>query len=404
MRKQIILVVAAAWCAAALADTTVTRGPVVLMNGTKIVPPEFTGPLAIDECHAKADSVLKEQTEVTKKAQRRFCRIQYDSKWTVPISPAMPPGMAAVDRTKLMTRAAGFSTVRIGPGQDPLDPATTSAGDFRMVCLPSHMNFDDPIVYPGQVDKSHLHLYFGNTGTNAFTTTTTIANSGNSTCSGGIANRSSYWVPPVIDTRTGTPIVPRDMMVYYKWINGIPNKTIEPFPVGLRMIAGNAPTNTASQPDYMVKYRWACVDMRTSEGLPGPIQSIPASCAAGNEVWVNLAYPNCWDGVNLDSPNHRSHMAYSEGDACPTSHPVHLPDLAFNIHYPVTALDDVSRWRLSSDMYAEPAPGGYSMHGDVMMGWVPEIMEQMVQNCLRSHKDCHVDNIGNAQRLIGPSE
>jgi hypothetical protein len=97
-------------------------------------------------------------------------------------------------------------------------------------------------------------------------------------------------------------------------------------------------------------------------------------------------------------------MAYSEGDACPSSHPVHLPDLAFNIHYPVTALDDVSRWRLSSDMYPEPAPGGYSMHGDVMMGWVPEIMEQMVQNCLRVHKDCHVDNIGNAQRLISPFE
>lgn len=40
-----------------------------------------------------------------------------------------------------------------------------------------------------------------------------------------------------------------------------------------------------------------------------------------------------WDGVNLDSPDHKSHMAYPidnfQGGNCPASHPVHLVSLFY---------------------------------------------------------------------------
>ena len=63
------------------------------------------------------------------------------------------------------------------------------------------MSFDDPIVFPGQPGRSHLHTFFGNTGANADSTAESIRGTGNSTCRGGIANRSSYWVPTLIDIR-----------------------------------------------------------------------------------------------------------------------------------------------------------------------------------------------------------
>lgn len=48
-----------------------------------------------------------------------------------------------------------------------------------------------------------------------------------------------------------------------------------------------------------------------------------------------MFFPSCWDGVNLDSADHKSHMAYpiqnyNSGD-CPASHPVHLVSLFYEM-------------------------------------------------------------------------
>ncbi len=54
--------------------------------------------------------------------------------------------------------------------------------------------------------RTHLHTFYGNTGVNANSNQASILGAGNSTCSGGIENRSSYWAPTVIDTATNRPI------------------------------------------------------------------------------------------------------------------------------------------------------------------------------------------------------
>jgi hypothetical protein len=43
---------------------------------------------------------------------------------------------------------------------------------------------------------------------------------------------------------------------------------------------------------------------RTGETLDFPKRP----CKAG--IMVNVRFPTCWDGVNLDSPDHMSHVAY----------------------------------------------------------------------------------------------
>src|SRR4051812_30942850 len=40
-------------------------------------------------------------------------------------------------------------------------------GFFATLCRFSHEAPDDPIVFPGQAGKSHLHTFFGNTTTSA---------------------------------------------------------------------------------------------------------------------------------------------------------------------------------------------------------------------------------------------
>lgn len=53
--------------------------------------------------------------------------------------------------------------------------------------------------------------------------------------------------------------------------------------------------------------------------------------------------PSCWDGKNLDSPNHQDHVAYptsgpanflSLGGSCPSTHPIRIPQLMYGKLWP----------------------------------------------------------------------
>jgi hypothetical protein len=272
--------------------------------------------------------------------------------------------------------------------------ASDGTGAFRTVCDFSHMAFDDPIAYPGQPGRSHLHAFFGNTGANANSTAASIASSGNSTCRGGIVNRTSYWVPAMIDTRDGTPRKPSSSNFYYKTgYGGVVPSTVQAFPEGLRMIAGDMKNASPGGVNDAMPFGYSCNDGSMSG------RSIP-NCAVGNPVVQHIYFPQCWDGVNLDSPDHKSHMAYpTGGKGCPSSHPKALPEVTFNIVYEVTEANSPLRWRLSSDDYSSSLPGGYSGHGDWFNGWRPEIMDAFIKNCDRTALDCHSHLLGDGRAL-----
>jgi len=115
----------------------------------------------------------------------------------------------------------------------------------------------------------------------------------------------------------------------------------------------------------------------------------------------SIEFPQCWDGVNLDSPNHKSHMAYGAGWpdlGCPSSHPVPLAQITQNFRYRVPT-GGMASWRLSSDMYSGPA--GYSGHADWMNGWDPAVFQRVVTNCYRRGLDCQMNLLGDGQMLLG---
>lgn len=263
-------------------------------------------------------------------------------------------------------------------------------GNFRTVCDPSHFSFDDPIVFPGQVGRSHMHLFFGNTGTTANSTEASIRDTGNSTCRGGTVNRSAYWVPALIDTATNLPRVPIESNFYYKsGYLGVNPIDIHPMPAGLRMIAGSA-ANTAD-PGFGSPYTWVCHNAGTNRGPTVP------DCAVGDQVEMSISFPQCWDGQNLDSPDHKSHMAYARGAGCPASHPVALPEVSFHVLYPVTSAGQTAGWRLSSDNYSGPA--GYSAHADWFNGWKQEISDTWGRECVKAARDCHSHLLGDGRAI-----
>ena len=271
-------------------------------------------------------------------------------------------------------------------------------GQFRIPCGYSHMAFDDPIVYPGRPGAAHLHTFFGNTGTNASSTEQSIRDTGSSTCLGGTINRTAYWVPSMIDTATGKPIVPDFAVFYYKQGYTLtPSSAIKPMPAGLRMIAGDPTSSKPGSPGT----RFKCIaGPNNSNDQYG--SAIP-NCDVGALLYQEVFFPQCWDGRNLDSPDHKSHMSYvvqvSGGYACPSTHPVALPQVTFNIAYTVQTPGAARAWRLASDTYDTSLPGGYSSHGDWFNGWKKDVSDRWNADCVQTSKDCHAHLLGDGQMM-----
>jgi hypothetical protein len=297
------------------------------------------------------------------------------------------------------------STFRVQPfvTDNPASlPGPSDIGSFRVPCAYSHMAFDDPIIFPGKQGASHLHTFFGNRSADFASTTESLLAANASTCAGGTVNLSSYWMPAMVNTVTRRALVPTEFMVYYKkGYNGLLNAEITIPPNGLRMIGGRSATATAiTDADFFTVARFSC------DG--GAWQNTIPACAAGHQLHTSLDFPNCWDGKNLDSPDHRSHMASTQGQPardgqaewrCPASHPVPIPQITVNTTYTVEAGADASQYRLASDMYEAGKPGGITHHADVWIAWNEDIKATFVKRCINAGFDCHAYLLGDGRTL-----
>lgn len=346
----------------------------------------------------RVDKIITDANQAENAMQRVMAeakRLKADlAKPPVVVPPVVIPPhhglLPFINNSKIPAPVAGATVPRIQATTYVMNATPDGTGQFRTECTFSHMNYDDPIVYPGQKDKSHLHTFFGNTGANYASTQASLETTGGSTCNGGTANRTGYWVPAIIDTKDGTPIKPDGIMIYYKtgYIRG---DDVQPFPAGLRMVSGDM-KSTGPQ----TYQNWLCTsaagDKQTSHA------AIPADCPAGYTVTASINFPFCWDGVNLDSPDHKSHMSWhvwnGTRSVCPATHPVELPMITENVKYKVTEAGAPARWRLSSDNYGTDKPGGFSLHGDWFNGWDAKVQALWVKNCLQGNKDCHLDLLG----------
>lgn len=323
-------------------------------------------------------------------------------------SPDTVTAATAVERYDDIADPPGaFDANTVALGGVPEDMSWEPSGNFRSFCSFSHLNYDDPIVDPGDEGASHLHMFFGNAGTDAASTYESLRTTGESTCEGGILNRTGYWMPAVLQGSGDSTrvVVPDFFLVYYKGNSGLADPaaqqaeiaSIPSYPDGLRMIAGYNTTDAAGN-GAQDAHDWYCAaggDKRAT---------IPTDCGSGTQVIAAIPFPSCWDGVHLDSPDHRSHMAYGERDPdtginqCPATHPVHLPELTEFAYFTVT--DEVASWRLVSDGHYGTEPGG-SFHADWFGGWSNQAMDLWRQHCINEMRNCNGGDLGNGTGLRG---
>ncbi|KAL7530937.1 hypothetical protein ACHAWF_003572 [Thalassiosira exigua] len=178
---------------------------------------------------------------------------------------------------------------------------------FRNDFLPVGHVRTDPVISQNCL-SDHVHSFYGPLLLHPSVTFDDLHASDPTLSSGNIEeNQSLYWHPAVYHvTGDGSKTLQESEMttVYYVWVPG----STRAFPPGFRMIA---PDEEVFQP----------------EGIT------PGQC----EMELSISFPSCWDGVNLDSPDHTSHVAFPSGEEkdapCPGSPPVRIPRLDFFIRW-----------------------------------------------------------------------
>lgn len=303
-------------------------------------------------------------------------------------------------------------------GSMRLPPSNTPdvVGAFRFLCGPGQISFDDPIVYPGQSGKAHLHQFFGNLDANAYSTYASLRRSGESTCMNAL-NRSAYWMPAMLDGK-GNVVRPDYVSIYYKR-----RPASDPFctaaakgcvgiPRGLRFIFGWDQTRPSEpQPENTVRFNFKCIENGHPVSATFPTMVEPMKvCRAGRQLNAVINTPQCWDGVNLDSADHRSHLAEMKRDAstgyelkCPTTHPYLIPQFTMGVVYSIEAGDDPSSWYLSSDHMLPNMVPGASFHSDYFEGWEDSIRLRWEAGCIDKMLNCSDGDLGDGQIMTrGP--
>lgn len=265
---------------------------------------------------------------------------------------------AAVGLTR-SDREASAALTGLGPqGRVP---------QFIVECGWSHSATDDPIVHPDQPGHSHQHDFFGNADADADATLAQLLE-GDTTCQNQ-RDTAAYWAPALL--LDGTPLPPTGSVAYYRPGPGVEPASVRPYPPGLMMIAGDG---TAAEAQPVMVAAWHC-------GASPVLESEPPTCPPTAPLGVRIGFPDCWDGEHLDSADHRSHVARSAGGRCPEDHPVPIPQLIFEVHYPLTG----------EPAGLELASGGLvGVHADFLNSWDQAALEREVRVCLNGAKVCGV--------------
>ncbi|EIW72958.1 hypothetical protein TREMEDRAFT_24256, partial [Tremella mesenterica DSM 1558] len=251
----------------------------------------------------------------------------------------------------------------------------------------------DPVVSPGQI-SSHVHIISG--GSNfADSMTYASTQAGKCTTAPVSVDKSNYWIPMLYyysPSNQSYQAIPASFMNAYYLPRPGKSGIVQAFPDGLRMISGNPNRRTfdpTSPADLAITF--VCLDysgQHTNDPDWAQRNSFfDHNCPQGMRAQVN--FPNCWDGINLDSSDHSSHMAWPSGGVdggdCPDSHPVHLVSLfyefIFNVqNFPFNPTPNPT-W-----VFANGDTTGYGLHADFINGWPTlvngtNILQQAINDC-----------------------
>jgi hypothetical protein len=213
-----------------------------------------------------------------------------------------------------------------------------SRGTFTERCGTNENHHNNPanfIVAPGNANGAHHdHDYVGNTSTDGNSTNESLAAAG-TTCRNGDKS-TFYW--PVLRVRdnnnsgnfteaenphnVGTILQPDSAVL--QWRGNAASKVVA-MPEFIRIITGDAKANVNGGANGNAK--WTCTGFVNRFTTKYPI------CPSGSRIVRVLDFPSCWDGVNTDSANHRTHVVFPAANGACAQGFKAIPQLRMTLTY-----------------------------------------------------------------------
>ncbi|KAG9234208.1 hypothetical protein BJ875DRAFT_504869 [Amylocarpus encephaloides] len=262
--------------------------------------------------------------------------------------------------------------------------ASQATAFFRLPCAaPIVIQRADPVVNPGMV-SSHVHTIMGGNG---FGFEMDFASTQKSTCSSCTVKEdmSNYWVPTLYYkgpdgkftevTQTGGATI-----YYLQRTDSLdpeyPHLTA--FPNDLRMVAGDPFLRSYKDTPAQNAVTFACLGTGTPEfhGFPD------INCPDG--LRAQVFFPSCWNGKDMDSPNHKSHLAYPAGmdhGACPKSHPKRFISIFYEVIFNTPKFADKWHGKEQPFFVSNGDPTGYGYHADFVNGWKEGVLQKAINDC-----------------------
>jgi len=302
---------------------------------------------------------------------------------------------------------------------------------LRFGCTQLVVERTDPIVNPGAIYTPHMHQIIGGNSFNITMDPDTHDPGKMSTCTTCKfkEDKSNYWTAIIMykskdgkymrvpTTGNGGPQGKLEhagkggMDLYY-----IPRTQgkVTAFQQGFRMIAGDAgQTDPSKVGRNKLCYRcWP--DSNENRFVGG------APCSGGDSVEIpksrdckmmrqTLIFCDCWNGKDLDSANHQDHVAYSTnfmgangGGSCPSSHPVAIPQIMYEIMWNATDFVTRDDWNDEEPYVLSMGIGGSASHGDYVFGWEGESLQKAMNQKCNLQGTC-VDRAGGGNIITAQS-
>ncbi|MEU3463939.1 DUF1996 domain-containing protein [Streptomyces sp. NPDC006733] len=272
----------------------------------------------------------------------------------------------------------------------PRQRAGASTGSFTSKCgrnEDKHLNPDNVIVAPGVSNGAHhMHDYVGNKTTDAFSTNDSLAAAG-TTCGNG--DQSAYYWPvlrvqnggqgPDVnapgggqDANVGTILQPKSVTIR---MDGSAVSKVTAMPRFLRIITGDAKAFTNGTANANAS--WSCTGFENRQ-----LKDKYPICPRGSDVVRTFTFQSCWDGKNIDSANHRTHVAFADRNGACGQGFTAIPQLVERITYSVP-----QGARIAVDSFPEQLHKPVTDHGDFVDAMSDRLMRQAV-NCVNSGRRC----------------
>ncbi|MFJ3622999.1 DUF1996 domain-containing protein [Streptomyces iakyrus] len=298
--------------------------------------------------------------------------------------------------------AADFADIKsVQPNvNDPRPQGDASRGSFATSCGVNEnglFNSDNIIAAPGVTNGAHhFHDYVGNQSNNAFASDQDLANAETSCDDQG--DKSSYYWPVVrlqngtqeqdaqkpgggIEGNAGEIVKPKQVTLTFV---GNPREKVTAMPRLLRIITGDAKSFVNGPANANAS--WSCTgfeDRQLKDKYP--------LCPQGSDVVRTFKFQSCWDGRNIDSANHRTHVAFADAAGnCPSGFRP-IPQLVQRIVYDIDApsLNDGGRTTplFAVDSFPEQLHKPGTDHGDFINIFDEDLMGEMV-DCINDGRKC----------------